>query len=546
MVDPTKPLTTAFFVLRRQRRREDDFLRTVANYRTTVATLKQEKQALLDIQQGGEGEKFDLIATSQNALARAAQLVSDAAETRRREAKAAVDSIERQLFKNLSERNDSLLPHGHVSAELSAITGELQASKAISVASKTLHGITSGFAKATRPALPENEGTNVSAAAGSMHLSDELRQKVTNFFYQAEFAQVIIDASSELIRLLAAGQWPGLLSHTESIELGSRLNHPASSIDATLGVVLKCLIEEGALTPEQSNLEAVRRTLQSNVQSLHSDLRLQDDRQLVSVNWKPPALDMMKKASLAKFTSLAMGAALSTVVAEGDQPRSSVVSRIYSKIEQLSSQAIAACQRLSTVEVTDEALVAKLSTQVFDWAEGLPQLASSIRDALLGNLDWKTSEELCEKNLRDLALLSSTLRASKLNPGEEGLVHPFSPESDDSWNGITAVACGVRSLDGDGDDVNFLVRARAVERRLANAIDNESKLETATSRIASLEKVRATSDSVLNDRCNNVFTNCFFAADLGFQDEGDFDFDGEIVGARKASRQVEYARNANE
>jgi dynactin 1 len=495
-VVPTRILITSFVVRCRQRRREDDFLRTVANYRTTVATLKQEKEALLDIQQGGEGEKFDLIATSQNALARAAQLVSDAAETRRREAKAALDGIERSLFKSLSERIDSLVPHSHVSAELSAITGELQASKALSVASKTLHGITSSFAKAIRPALPESEGTDNASASGSMHLSDELRQKVTNIFYQAEFAQVIADTASELIRLLVAGQWPGLLSQTESIELGSRLSHPASSIDATLGAVLKCLIEEGSLTPEQSNLEAVRRTLNSNVQSMHSDLRQDNDRELVSMNWKPPALDMMKEASFAKFSSLAMAAALSTVVSEGDQSRSSDVSRIYSKIEQLSSQAIAVCQRLSAVEVTDEALVAKLSALVLKWAEGSAQLASSVRDALLGNRDWKTCEELSETNLRDLALLSSTLRASKLSPSDEGVLHPFSPESDDGWSGITAIACRVRSLDGDGDDVNYLVRARVVERRLSNAVDNESKLETATSRIASLEKVSARCDSI--------------------------------------------------
>lgn len=41
----------------------------------------------MELQEGGEGEKSDLVSASQKALARAAQLVQDAAEMRKREAR---------------------------------------------------------------------------------------------------------------------------------------------------------------------------------------------------------------------------------------------------------------------------------------------------------------------------------------------------------------------------------------------------------------------------------------------------------------------------
>jgi hypothetical protein len=44
--------------------------------------LKQEKRALLELQQDGEGEKSDAIAASQKALSKAAQWVADAANVR--------------------------------------------------------------------------------------------------------------------------------------------------------------------------------------------------------------------------------------------------------------------------------------------------------------------------------------------------------------------------------------------------------------------------------------------------------------------------------
>ncbi len=54
---------------------------------------------------------------------------------------------------------------------------------------------------------------------------------------------------------------------------------------------------------------------------------------------------------------------------------------------------------------------------------------------------------------------------------------------------MTEIVSQVRGVDGDPEDVNYLMRARAIENQLTEAVENEPKLEEATSRIASLEKV---------------------------------------------------------
>jgi uncharacterized protein (DUF3084 family) len=110
----------------------------VGNYRNTVETLKKEKEALMELQQGGEGEKSNLLASSQKALARAAQLVSDTAEMRKKEAQAALDKIEGQTQMNLAERLEKLVPRSVAAMEISAIKGELLVAKVAGLASGSL------------------------------------------------------------------------------------------------------------------------------------------------------------------------------------------------------------------------------------------------------------------------------------------------------------------------------------------------------------------------------------------------------------------------
>lgn len=478
----------------RQRRREEDFRRTVSNYKTTVETLKQEKAALLEMQQGGEGEKSHLIASSQKALAKAAQLVKDAAEMRKREAQAVLDRIERDTFCHWSTRLESMLPQVVASAELSAMKGELLAAKIIGKASKTLQGIFVSFSKTIRPSLPALSEETEAAAEGSlsdMKISDEAQQKIATMFHQTEFACEIIDISSCLIRLLSAGQWPDLLSPEASTELGSILGHSLPELDNSLGFVLKSLKEEGALTVDQSNIGSLRLSVQNTMQMLRSDIEREDDTLLPS-NWNPPGMQLLHDASLSKFNC--HGAASALCVVMDDQLESScsriVLGNIYSKVEACSQQSANAFLRVANLDLRNEPLVERLTASFFTLAEKSKRLLDSIHNVTLGGT---TNVQICgseaDKLLRELAGLTAFMRSENMNPTEDERCHPLCPEVDDAWDGIVSVVRVIRSIDSDADDINCLLRAESLERRLAEAVENEPKLTLANSKIVDLEKV---------------------------------------------------------
>lgn len=475
----------------RQRRREDDFLRTVSNYRSTVATLKQERQSLLEIRQGGEGEKSKVMASSQTALAKAAQLVSEAAALRQREAAAIMDKIEKQWSKSLCVRMESLLPHGFVGPELSAMKGELHASRAVGVASSILEGISSCFGKVIRPSLGHFDARDDSFAGLSPppNIPDEVLQKSSSMIFQAEVSRVVIDVSSDLIRLLAAGQWPNLVSQAQSIEIGSHLGHPSASIESTLSAVLKCLKEEGLLTPEQTNLEGVHRSLQTSMQSLMSDLKPQGEKPIVSSDWVPPGWNLFKDATLAKYYIMGAAAALSIVTFGSDNATTPRFASLYHTLEQVSAHSSVNCLRLSGLDVMDEPLMDKLSKMVTLWKNQALTLLKSVESVLLGAGDQKACEDLSEALLSHLAQLSTSLRSAKVASADGTQFHALSPETNDCWSSLAMLTRSIRSIDADADDVHFLSRAREVEQHLSLAVEMLPKLDAATAKVAALEKV---------------------------------------------------------
>lgn len=483
-----------FAFLFRQRRREDDLRRTVGNYKISIETLRQEKQALLELQQGGAGETSSLVASSQKALARAVQLVADAADTRKREAQAVMDSIDHITYKHMSNRLECLLPHSVVSAELSAVKGELIASKVVCKASKTLAGILMSFRKSIRPPLPNNNGESDGAASFeslNLKLSDEVQQQVSTMLHQSEFACLIAEVSSELLRFLAAGQWPDLLSHESSTELGTVLGHAIPELDNALGVVLKSLKEEGALTVEQSNIGELQLTIQNTMQSLRTDIE-RENGVVVPSSWKPPGWAVLRDASVAKFLYFGAASALSLAVdaQSGNNVSFRALNGLYNKVEQCSAQASNACLRMANLNVRNEKLVDELIGMFADLATESKTLMDSVRDLLASAGDFRACEATTESNLRCLAKLALVLRAENLNPNEHENHHALSPETDDAWRGIAIITRSIREIDGDNEDVNYLLRARLIEHRLNDAIENEPKLAFTTTKVASLEKVR--------------------------------------------------------
>lgn len=480
-----------------QRRREDDFRRTVGNYKTTVETLKQEKQALLELQVGGEGEKSGLIAASQKALAKAAQLVTDAAAMRKREAQAAMDSIERSIYVHLSSRLELLLPHNSntndfdILPEVAAVKGELLGAKIIGKAAKSLDGIESSFTKVIRPSLlsEEDNKETKSVSAVPIKLPDETKQQVATMIHQAEFAHVLVDVSSDILRLLAAGQWPDLLTPELSTELGNVLGHTLPDLDNMIQLILKSLKEEGSLTVEQSNIGELTLTVQNTLQDLRSNIE-REDQTIVEASWNPPGWQLLKNASIAKFSCQGAAAALSTVINQSDVSLSTDLLRLYGRVEQASSQASNACLRLSTLDVKNEKLVDNLTEVVNEVKTVSGKLLKTIQNMLLleGSLD--ESKVDAEHTVKAVSKLLSMLRSVNMNAAEQGRYHQLSPEGNDAWLAVSNIAQEIRSIDGDGDDINHLIRAHKIEIRLREAVEKEPKLSIANQKLSIMEKVR--------------------------------------------------------
>ena len=504
------PLVALSFENCRQRKREDDFTRTVTNYRSTVETLKKEKEALMEMQQGGEGEKSNLLASSQKALARAAQLVSDAAEMRKREAQAALDKIEGQAQKHLAERLEKMLPKGVASMELSSVKGELLISRIAGLASGSLDGIACSFNSNLRSVpLDDNVVVDPSEESTSLVLTDESKQDVANMLHQTECAQVLISTGVDAIKHLSAGQWPDLLTDQASTELGSFLGHTMNELEVVLRAMLKSLKEEGVIDTHQSNVDSLRQAASTAKLALQSDLQASEIS--VLADWHPPGLELVNHATRAKFACLGAASAVA-VSCRGDLLVGAVGSQLrvlLKKLDALSSDASKACSRLALLDVqkTDEVSALSSAAEVLRYA--CDDLLTEIRKAMLEGegvtLDeLKACDDTAEAVMKLMSQFSSALRSAKLNTEESGYFHPLSPEAADTWNGLSRLAMQLRAVDGDEEDINFLLRARTIEHRLSEAVDNEPKLLLANSKVTSLEKVRRRWCSL----CNVFLTVC--------------------------------------
>lgn len=448
------------------------------------------------MQQGGEGEKSNLLASSQKALARAAQLVSDAADMRKREAQAALDMVEGLSQKYLAERLEKMLPKGISSLEISSVKGELLMSRIAGLASSSLNSIASSFNKNMRNVPLEGDVVvDPSEEIDSLTLSDEDKQDVANMLYQTECAQVLISTGVDAIKNVAAGQWPDLLTEQVSTELGSSLVHTMNDLEVALRAILKSLKEEGVIDTHQSSVDSLRQAAKTAEVALRADLEASDIS--VLTEWKPPGIELIEHATRAKFACLGAASAIamscrsdSLVGIVGSQLRS-----FLKKLDALSGEASKACSRLALLDVQKMEEISTLTSGAKNLRGACDVLLAKIRESLLESdniaLDSvRSCEDTAEEAMRVMSQFSIALRSAKLNAEDSGSFHPLSPESFDCWNGVSRLALQLRAVDGDEDDVNFLMRTRAIEHRLSEAVDTEPKLLVANSKVNSLEKVR--------------------------------------------------------
>lgn len=484
--------------IKMQRRREEDFQRTVGNYRKSVETLKQEKNELLAMQRGGEGEKSEIIATSQKALTRAAQLVADAAKARKREAEHAFEHVEGCVQRHLSMRVESMLPQSVVAGELVAIKGELLLCSTVGKASMTLDSLSNLFSKTIRSGMNEAMAADEAKCGDSSKLaiSDEAAQDIERIFHETKFSLSTIEVSSDLLRFLAAGQWPDLLTPEESADLGSAFMHSLSDLNANMGSTLRILKEEDILSPHRSNLGAFQQSALTALQAL-KNVRNSAGKPLLPDEWHPPAWRLFQIVSASKFCCLGSAAALATALNDDQTDSSSFVKStlktIMTKMERIASEASRIGSRISLLDVGNSKVVAELESAALEWKKSSESLIDGIIGLFAdkGNIELdgvSTCEAMADAVLKALALFMTSLRAADLNAGDEVSPHALSSECLDPWTGITSLARTIRSVDGDADDVNFFARANSIEQLLFRAVENEPKLGTANNKIAMLEK----------------------------------------------------------
>jgi hypothetical protein len=484
--------------IRMQKRREEDFQRYVSDFRSSISSLRQEKNALLALTEGEQGEKSHLIAKSQKAMAQAAQLAADASAARKRECNAVFDAITARNATYLCNRLETLLPSGLVSAELAAIKGETELSKVADKAAVSLSTLEGVFNKAIEKGVSGLSEFNVLEEGADVVLSDASSQQIATMIHQAEFASTVIRVGSDALRFLAAGQWPELMSEELSADLGSIVMHSISQLDVALSEQLKLLKTEGMLSPLRSSLSELNQSAQSTSLALFSTSD-QSGKPVIPQDWNPPGLEALKSLSLGRFSCLGATAVLASAIlvddAENEPPAPTLANLAFAleKAKQSCSNVSDVCRKFSGLRLNDSETVHALDDLAASYETKSLALFKCAKEAFSGKSVSSENVNKCSSMLEDVVnvirQLSALLRKSDLGENDSTTFHHLSPEFEDSWGGLTNVVAQVRAVDGDPEDINYLVRARAIEEKLTVAVENEPELEKANSKMANLEKV---------------------------------------------------------
>lgn len=446
-----------------------------------------------------QGEKSHLLATSKKALAQAAQLASDAAEARRKSSEATFLQISARSATYLSQRLEIMLPSGIVSAELAAVKGELSLAKVADMASVSLVSLEEIFNKSIEKGSAATSEFNTIDNNEPMALSDAASQRVAVMMHQTNFARIAIEVATDALRLMAAGQWPKLLSQELSTDLGGVLAHTLADLDMAISEQLKLLKSEGVLSPMRSSLSYLDQSARNTSLALFSATD-ESGRLVIPTEWKPPGWEALKYISLGRFACLGAAAVLSSAVCPDEDMSNEpppATPKHFAEVLTMTKECCSfmrdVCRNLTGLQLNDTDKLHSLSDLSVQFHTRSMELYHCVTTAFEGQSI--TSEDVhkfssqVEMVLSSAKHIASSVRKSDVDEYTHHH-HYLSVEFGDSWGGIIAAVSQVRSLDGDYDDVNYLMRARAVENKLAEAVNNESKLVAAHARIASLEKVR--------------------------------------------------------
>jgi len=486
--------------MNRQRRREEDFQRYVSDFRSSISTLKQEKAALLVLTEGEQGSKSELIASSQKALAQAAHLAANASAARKLESNAVFDRITARSTMYLCERIESLLPSGVAFAEVAAVKGEIYLSKIVDKSAVSLSAIEEVFDKAIEKGVLASSEFNIVEEGADLVLSDESVQQIATMIHQTDFAGTVIETASDTLHFMAAGQWPELISEELSADLGSVAVLSVSQLDVVLSEQLKLLKEEGMLSPLRSSLSELKKLAQNAKVALISASD-QSGNPIIPTGWKPPGLDALTALSTGRFLCLGATAVLASAICStedsGDEPPTPTLANLAGVLEsakQSCSSVSDACRKFAGLRLDDVETIESLDELASKYHTNSFELFNCVREVFTQQSISFDDVKKCSSSLEDVLTivrqLSALLCKADLSSNDSTSFHELSPEFEDSWGGLANIVAKVRAIDGDPEDINYLMRARAIEQQLTDALQNVPELEKANAKVASLEKVR--------------------------------------------------------
>jgi len=152
---------------------------------------------------------------------------------------------------------------------------------------------------------------------------------------------------------------------------------------------------------------------------------------LVPAQWNPPCLKVFQAATRAKMNALVSPSALAFAIEDGNEE---ACGALYNKLEQCSSQAANACERLAQLDVQNEKLVDELSIMFQDLALETDSLGVAVKNIVAGSPVNDECVKAVDAVLRRLMKILPVLRAENLVvDGNKEQRHPLSPESLDPW-----------------------------------------------------------------------------------------------------------------
>jgi len=274
--------------------------------------------------------------------------------------------------------------------------------------------------------------------------------------------------------------------------------HSMAPLDLSLTEQLKLLKEEGVLSPLRSSLTDLNQSV------LNAKVALQgatdeSGKAVIPEDWNPPGWEALKSLSAGRFACLGAAAVISSAVlpisdAESEPP-AATLPRLSAALEKAKSSCttiLDVCKKLSTLKLEDGEVLDSLCSLSNQYRSKCSALMECIKTAFGDKSVSSDNVDACSSILDEIlsliGQLSALLRKVDLSASGQSTFHCLSPEFGDSWGGVTEIVAQVRAVDGDLEDINYLLRARAIEQQLADAITNEPKLLIATTKIASLDK----------------------------------------------------------